>query len=155
VASWQWFGRLHTRVYRATRGVVGGSLAGMPMLLLTTTGRRSGEPRTSPLPYLEVDSSFVVVGSNNGGPRDPAWWLNLSANPMARIETRAGAFEVEAALATGEARALLWPKLKEFNPAYRRYEKMTDREIPVVVLRRSFPSPSTENPVDAGHGPSL
>ena len=67
MANWQWFGRLHTRVYRATGGILGGKLASLPMLLLTSTGRKSGEPRTTPLPYLTDEGRWVIVG---------AWWQN-------------------------------------------------------------------------------
>ena len=77
MASWQWFGKLHRACYRASGGILGGKLAGLPMLLLSTTGRSSGQLRTIPLPYFRDAERFIVVGSNNGGPRHPQWWLNL------------------------------------------------------------------------------
>lgn len=136
MGSWQWFGRIHRFVYRKTGGKLGANLAGIPMLLLTTTGRKSGEPRTTPLTCMSDGDGFVIVGSNNGGPSDPAWWLNLQERPRAEIQVGRERFPVSARLAQGVERERLWPALKEFNPAYRRYEKKTTREIPVVVLTR-------------------
>lgn len=139
MGSWQWFGRMHRWVYRRTGGRVGANLAGLPMLLLTTTGRRSGAPRTTPLTCMPDGDDFVIVGSNNGGPTDPAWWLNLQADPHAEIQLRRDRHRVTARLATGAERERLWPLLQDFNPAYRRYEKKTEREIPVVVLTPGGP----------------
>jgi deazaflavin-dependent oxidoreductase (nitroreductase family) len=139
MGSWQWFGNMHRAAYRATGGRIGHNLAGLPMLLLTTTGRRSGEPRTTPLTYMDDGDHWVIVGSNNGGPSDPAWWFNLQSEPNANIQVRGNTHRVRAHLATGEERAGLWPTLKNHNPAYARYEKKAPREIPVVVLeRRSY-----------------
>jgi deazaflavin-dependent oxidoreductase (nitroreductase family) len=134
LAGWQWFGKLHISVYRATRGRIGGNLIGMPVLLLTTTGRRSGVPRTSPLPFLRDDERYVIVGSNSGGPRDPAWWLNLRADPRCRVQVMGEELSLRAHLAQGEERARLWPALQKFNRADVTYERKTEREIPVVVL---------------------
>ncbi len=137
MADWQWFGKLHRASYRATGGMIGGKLAGLPMLLLTTTGRTSGQLRTTPLPYLRDAETFIIVGSNNGGPRDPHWWLNLLARSSAEIQVMRDRIPVEARLAGGSERERLWPLLVAFNPPFGRYEKMTEREIPVVVLERS------------------
>jgi deazaflavin-dependent oxidoreductase (nitroreductase family) len=136
MGSWQWFGRIHRFVYRRTGGKLGANLAGLPMLLLTTTGRKSGELRTTPLTCMRDGDEFVIVGSNNGAPTDPAWWLNLQQDPRAEIQTGPDRYSVTARLADGDERKRLWPVLKEFNPAYRRYEEKTAREIPVVVLTR-------------------
>jgi len=135
MASWQWFGRLHRAVYLKTGGRLGGRLAGRDMLLLTTRGRRSGEPRTTPLSYLKDGDDFVVVASNNGGPRDPAWWLNLEADSRAEIVVATRRLPVAAHLARGEERERLWPLLIAYNPPYATYAKRTTRDIPVVVLR--------------------
>ena len=134
MANWQWVGRIHTKLYTASGGRIGARLAGLPMLLLTTVGRRSGELRTTPLPYLLEGDNFVTVGSNGGAERDPAWWLNLQADPDARIQLRDRHCGVRAHRAVGDERARLWPRLKEFNPNWRRYERKTSRELPVVVL---------------------
>ena len=136
MANWQWFGQIHTAIYRATRGIIGGKLPGLPVLLLTTIGRKSGEPRTSPLPFFRDADRFIVVGSNNGGPRDPHWWLNLSAQPAAEIQWMGERIPIKARLASGPERERLWPALVEFNPPFAQYQTLTEREIPVVILER-------------------
>lgn len=136
MAGWQWFGKLHCASYRATGGILGGKLLGLEVLLLTTTGRVSGEARTSPLPFLRDEDRFVIVGSNNGGPRDPHWWLNLLASPSAEIQVMRDRIPIHARLADSVERKRLWPVLVEYNPPFARYETKTEREIPVVVLER-------------------
>ena len=137
MANWQWFGKLHTRLYRATGGIVGGRLPGLPVLLLNTVGRKSGALRTSPLPYFNDGGRYVVVGSNNGLPRDPHWWMNLRAQPKVVIQVMGERFEVEARLANPTERERLWPALVEFNPPFAKYQQQTEREIPVVILERT------------------
>jgi deazaflavin-dependent oxidoreductase (nitroreductase family) len=137
LANWNWFGKLHTSLYKATGGLVGGNLVGLPMLLLTTTGRKTGMPRTSPMPYLGDGEDWVIVGSNNGGPRDPAWWFNLQADPRAELQMGRTKFQATARLASPQERTRLWPMLLTFNRQYAKYEKQTTREIPVVVLSRA------------------
>jgi deazaflavin-dependent oxidoreductase (nitroreductase family) len=137
MAGLQWIGKLHTSLYRATGGLIGGKLPGLPVLLLTTVGRKSGESRTSPLPYLQDDDRYVIVGSNNGGPRDPHWWLNLRTQPAASVQVMRERFAIQARLAVGPERERLWPLLVEFNPPFAQYQAKTEREIPVVVLERS------------------
>ncbi|MGH0035622.1 MAG: nitroreductase family deazaflavin-dependent oxidoreductase [Myxococcota bacterium] len=140
MADWGWFSRLHRAVYERTGGRWMSRLAGIEMLLLTTTGRRSGLPRTTPLACFARGGEggepreWVVVGSNNGQERHPAWWLNLEAQPLARIQVGAERHDVRARLAEGEERADLWPWLVQRNPVYARYERRTRRPIPVVVL---------------------
>jgi len=137
MAGWKWFGDLHTRLYRATGGRLGARLVGMPVLLLTTIGRRSGEARTAPMPYLAWGEDWVIVGSNNGGPRDPAWWFNLQADPEATIDLGSETAKVRARVAEAREREELWPLLTEFNPRYIKYQEMTTRRLPVVVLSRA------------------
>jgi deazaflavin-dependent oxidoreductase (nitroreductase family) len=134
VADWGWFARLHRAIYERTGGRFMARLAGIDMLLLTTTGRRSGQPRTTPLAGFARGDDWVVVGSNNGQERDPAWWLNLQAHPEARIRVGRDSFPVRARLATGAERDALWPWLVSRNPVYARYARRTRRPIPVVVL---------------------
>ena len=131
---WAWFGDIHRAVYRATGGRIGGHMAGLAMLLLATRGRRSGELRTVPMPFFRDGDDFVIVGSNNGAPRDPAWWFNLRAKPEAEIQVMREHIPVRARLATTEERARLWPLLTAYNSAYLGYEKKTSRLIPVVIL---------------------
>ncbi len=131
---WTWFGRLHARLYRATNGALGANLAGLPMLLLTTRGRRTGMPRTTPMPYLRRGDDLIIVGSNNGLDHDPAWWLNLQAEPIAELQIGRQRSRARARRATPQERACYWPDLLEFNPRYAVYARRTEREIPVVIL---------------------
>jgi deazaflavin-dependent oxidoreductase (nitroreductase family) len=137
MASWQWFGNAHRAIYRMTNGRLGSSLVGRPMLLLTTTGRKSGEARTTPLSYLRDGDDCIIVASNNGGDKHPAWWLNLEASPKAEIKVGSEEWAVEGVRAEGEAHARLWPMLIEYNPQYAGYKAKTSRDIPVVILRRA------------------
>jgi len=131
---WKVTGKIHTWLYRATGGRVGHSAGRITNLLLTTKGRKSGAERTVALAYLADGDDFVVVASNGGSDKHPAWWLNLQAHPVARVEVGSRAVEVTAREASGAEHARLWPKLKEVNPFYGNYEQITERRIPVVVL---------------------
>ena len=113
----------------------GGGPGVLPTLLLTTTGRKSGEPRTQPLACFPEGEDWIVVASNNGQDKHPAWFLNLQAKPEARMQIGRIDRAVQAHVAEGEERDRLWPWLKERNPAYAGYERKTERRIPVVVLR--------------------
>ena len=128
------FWKLHPRLYRISGGRWLGELAGMKVLLLSTTGAKSGAQRTTALTYLEADGAYVVIGSFLGEPRHPAWVHNLRANPRAIIQVGARQLAVSAREARGEERAVLWARLVARQPDYRAYETRTDREIPVVVL---------------------
>ena len=136
MANWDWFGRLHRSVYEKTGGRIGANLAGRRMLLLTTTGRKSGRRYTTPLACFSDADDLVVVASNNGQDHHPAWWLNLEHTPEAEVRYGREQLRVRAELASGDERARLWPWLQKQNPPYVKYEKLTKREIPVVVLKR-------------------
>ena len=125
----------HLFWYRLTGGVIGGSIAGRPMLLLTTTGRKSGRPRTTPLQYLEDGENMVLVASNGGNSWHPAWWLNLERNPEAEVQVGNKTKRVKAEKAEGEERERLWRLVVEMYSGYEGYRKTANREIPVVVLR--------------------
>jgi deazaflavin-dependent oxidoreductase (nitroreductase family) len=114
-------------------------LVGWRFLLLTHVGRRSGRLRTVPLLYVADGERFVVVGSNAGDAKPPAWWRNLEARPDARVQVGAAELAVRARLATGEERARLWPALVASYRDYARYERKTrgKHELPVVVLERT------------------
>ena len=127
-------GRTHRLIYLLSRGRLLGRVAGMPVLLLTTTGRRSGRPRTTPLTYFESGSDLVIVASNGGEDRPPAWWLNLRADPRATV-TRAGETEqVTARAASDDEHARLWPVITATHPGYGSYARRTARPIPVMLL---------------------
>ena len=126
--------RLHTALLRATDGRVGGRMLGSPVLLLVSTGRKTGLGRTTPLLYLPDGDRYVIVASNGGAPKHPVWWLNLQADPEAAVEIGGRRTRVRAREAGGEERARLWKSLVEMYPPYAGYQKKTDRRIPVVVL---------------------
>jgi deazaflavin-dependent oxidoreductase (nitroreductase family) len=130
------FGAEHIRVYRETAGERGYHWRGALILLLTTRGRSSGEPRTTPLIHRTDDGHWVVVASKGGAPRNPAWFENLKADPEAEIEIKDEKIPVRARAADGEERTRLWRQMTEVWPAYDDYQRHTDREIPVVVLER-------------------
>jgi deazaflavin-dependent oxidoreductase (nitroreductase family) len=134
MANWLWFGTLHRKAYELTGGRIGANLIGMPVLLLTSVGRKTGQTRSTPMPYFEDAGRLVIVGSNNGSDRHPAWWFNLQASPETEVRIGNADRAVTARLATEAERADLWPRLQAWNKAYVHYEKQTDRLIPVVIL---------------------
>jgi F420H(2)-dependent quinone reductase len=109
-------------------------MVGSPVLLLVTTGRKSGLKRTTVLLYLEDGGRYVIVASNGGTAKHPVWWLNLQANPEAAVEIGDRKILVRATEARGEEKARLWQRLVRMYPSYENYQKRTDREIPVVIL---------------------
>jgi proline iminopeptidase len=131
------FGDEHIRRYEETDGEVGHEWQeGVPTLLLTTKGRKTGQERKLALIYQEADGNPVVVASAGGAPKHPAWYLNLVENPEVGVQIKAEKFQARARRAEGEERAKLWEKLAAVWPDYNEYLKKTDRDIPVVVLER-------------------
>jgi deazaflavin-dependent oxidoreductase (nitroreductase family) len=130
------FGAEHVRVYRETAGERGYHWRGTTILLLTTEGRSSGEPRTTPLIHRTDGERWVVVASKGGAPEHPSWYENLLADPEATIEVKGDEIPVRASTAEGEERARLWSLMTEVWPAYDEYQAKTEREIPIVVLSR-------------------
>jgi deazaflavin-dependent oxidoreductase (nitroreductase family) len=130
------FGPEHVRVYRETGGKRGYEWRGATILLLTTTGRNSGEPRTTPLIYRDDGDRWVVVASKGGAPAHPSWYKNLEADPDATIQVKDEEIPVRATTAQDEERQRLWSAMTEVWPAYDDYQKRTEREIPVVVFSR-------------------
>lgn len=126
---------VHEFWYRMTNGLIGGNLFGTRVLLLTTTGRKSGKRHTTPLTYLEDGDNLVIVASNGGADTDPNWWRNLKAHPDALVQVGGQHKELHAEAAVGTERDRLWAAVTTRLPIYRRYEGATNREIPVVVLR--------------------
>ena len=134
----------HLARYIATDGAdgylwdasLGGGKGMVPTLLLTTTGRKSGNPLTLPLIFGRSGQSYVVVASKGGAPTHPAWYLNLEANPKVRVQVKADKFAAQAHTANAQERAALWPKMVEIYGPYTDYQKKTDRQIPLVVLKR-------------------
>jgi deazaflavin-dependent oxidoreductase (nitroreductase family) len=129
------FGAEHVRVYRETKGERGYRWRrGSKILLLTTTGRTSGEPRTTPLIHVADGERWVVIASNGGADHHPAWYRNLEADREATVEVKADEVPVVATTAEGEERERLWTAMIGEWPAYDDYQAKTEREIPVVVL---------------------
>jgi deazaflavin-dependent oxidoreductase (nitroreductase family) len=130
----KWMSRIHTFFYRRNNGSgLGGNFQGIPVALLTTTGRKSGEPRDSPL-YFHRDGDKVIVAASKGGSdKHPMWYLNLKADPKVKVQIKDEALHLTARDATDEERALYWPKLVEMYPTYDDYQSWTERKIPLVV----------------------
>jgi len=126
--------RLNRLLYQLSGGGIGGRMRGAPVLLLTTTGRRSGRSYTTPLLFLADTNDYIVVASNGGAPRHPDWFLNLEANPEVEVQVRRELKRMRARIAGPEERARLWPRLVALYPPYESYRDRTSREIPVVVL---------------------
>ncbi|MEU4982502.1 nitroreductase/quinone reductase family protein [Streptomyces sp. NPDC021969] len=125
--------------FRANEGKVGGPFEGGDLLLLTTTGARSGAARTTPLGYVRHRDSLLVVGSNLGGPRHPGWYHNLLAHPVVRVEVGTSSFEALAVPAEGARREELFAHVVRAAPGYGDYQARTGRRLPVVVLERADP----------------
>lgn len=111
----------------------------LPTLLLTTIGRKSGEPRHLPLLYQKTNTGYIIVASKGGAPSHPAWYLNLLTNPQCEIRVGAEHHHVIARKAEGDERSKLWNVMEKLYPEYNNYQAATDREIPVVVLEPTEP----------------
>jgi len=132
------FGDEHVRRYRETGGKVGHEWRnGSKILLLTTKGRKTGEPRTSPLIYENDGDRYVIVASKGGAPEHPGWYRNLSKNPDVELQVMDEVFPAQARTAEGDERDRLWKLAAQQWPAYDDYKQKTEREIPVVVLERT------------------
>ncbi len=127
---------VHRFLYRATNGRIGARGAGTTMLLLTNVGRKSGRKYTTPLLYLEEGNGWVVVASNAGDDRNPAWWLNLQAHPDGAVQIGPEHHAVRARRATPDEEEQIWPRLDASYRYYPDYRERTRREIPIVILER-------------------
>jgi deazaflavin-dependent oxidoreductase (nitroreductase family) len=131
----KYLGAAHRLLYRLSGGRVGGRLWDLPVVLLTTTGRKSGKQRTVPLCSLRAGDDVVVIASYGGLDRPPAWWLNLEANPHGELRTGRERRAVTARNAAPDERARLWAEVTARAPGYLEYERRTTRQIPVVILQ--------------------
>jgi deazaflavin-dependent oxidoreductase (nitroreductase family) len=130
------FGDEHVRRYVETGGEVGYMWNGVPTLILTTTGRISGQQRSMPLIFGEDNGRYIIVASKGGAPEHPAWYRNLVAHPEVEVQVRADKFKARARTATQEEKPALWKLMASIWPPYDEYQKKTRREIPVVILER-------------------
>ena len=122
--------------FRANGGKVGGMFAGAPMLLLTTTGAKTGQPRTSPLVYTPDGDRIVVIASKGGAPTNPDWYHNLRANPEVTLEVGTETFPARASVPEAEERQRLFDQMAAQMPGFAEYQRNTTRQIPVVLLER-------------------
>ncbi|MEU8125113.1 nitroreductase family deazaflavin-dependent oxidoreductase [Spirillospora sp. NPDC049024] len=130
------YGKEHVERYQATDGEEGHEWQGTVTLLLTTTGRRSGKERTTPLIYQPEGDAYLVVASKGGADEPPAWYRNLQENPEVKVQVKGDKFTARARTATPEEKPAFWRKMAAVWPDYDEYQKKTSRDIPVVVLER-------------------
>ena len=130
----KWMSKANTFVYQKTGGRIGGKfLQGAPVALLTTTGRKTGEPRVSPLLFWREGNRIVLIASQGGAANNPMWYLNLKANPKVSIQIKDEVLHLTARDATEEERAHYWPKMSGMYSSFDDYQSWTDRVIPVVI----------------------
>jgi deazaflavin-dependent oxidoreductase (nitroreductase family) len=130
------FGAEHVRSYRETDGDLGHDWRGTQVLLLTTTGRTSGEPRTTPLIYGRSGDDYLIVASHGGSPTAPGWYQNISELPEVEVQVLGDRFHARARTATPDEKPAMWQEMTGHWPDYDAYQRRTEREIPVVVLER-------------------
>ena len=128
--------RIHQRLYLWSSGRIGHTVRGLPILILNTKGKKTGIPRINALMHMPHGRDFVVIASNLGINKNPAWWINLKADPITTIQVGRQHYTVRAREAEGEEREKLWKMMAEKSTDYERYRKGTSRHIPVVVLER-------------------
>jgi deazaflavin-dependent oxidoreductase (nitroreductase family) len=126
----------HVQRYVSTDGANGHEWRGTSILLLTTTGRRTGTRHRTALIYRQVGDGYVIVASKGGAAHHPAWYLNLAANPDVTVQVKDEVFDGRARTAEGDERAGLWPLMAEVWPDYENYQERTERQIPVIVIER-------------------
>jgi F420H(2)-dependent quinone reductase len=127
--------RFHRRLFNATGGRVWTKFGGMPIAMVTTTGRKSGQPRSVTIPFFRDGDAYVFVGSNAGAAKDPDWVQNLRTHPQATIKLKGTEIPVRGHVAADDERNRLWTRAIEHQPDYAEYQRnLTDRQLPVVVL---------------------
>jgi deazaflavin-dependent oxidoreductase (nitroreductase family) len=130
------FGDEHVKRYEETDGAEGHDWQGTVTLILTTTGRKSGQPRKSALIYQKFGDDYLIVASKGGADEPPAWYLNLEADPKVEVQVQGDKFRAHARTATAAEKPAMWEVMAKTWPAYNDYQKKTSRQIPVVVLER-------------------
>jgi deazaflavin-dependent oxidoreductase (nitroreductase family) len=130
------FGQEHVQKYRETDGEEGHDWNGTQALILETKGRKSGEPRPTPLIYGQSGDDYLIVASKGGADEPPAWYLNLQENPEVDVQVKGDRFKARARTATAEEKPEMWKTMVGHWPQYDEYQQKTDREIPIVVLER-------------------
>ncbi|MGV0790347.1 nitroreductase family deazaflavin-dependent oxidoreductase [Mycolicibacterium sp. XJ1819] len=134
----KWMSKLNTWMYRRNNGDgLGGTFQNIPVALLTTTGRKTGQPRVSPLYFLRDGEKVVVAASRGGSDRNPMWYGNLKADPKVQVQIKDEILALTARDANDEERARYWPQLVAMYPTYEDYQSWTERVIPLVVCEPS------------------
>lgn len=130
----KWMSRINTALYKRSGGKLGGKfLKGAPVAVLTTIGRKTGEPRESPLLFLREGDRVILVASQGGRANNPMWYLNLKANPQVTVQVKREVLKLTARDAGDEERARYWPKLVDMYSSFESYKSWTDRVIPIVI----------------------
>jgi deazaflavin-dependent oxidoreductase (nitroreductase family) len=130
----KWMSRVNTAMYRRNKGEgLGGTFQSIPVAILTTTGRKTGQPRNNPLYFLRDGDKVIVVASKGGTDKNPTWYLNLKANPAVKVQIKKELLDLTARDATDEERAQYWPQLVKMYPSYEDYQSWTTRVLPLVV----------------------
>lgn len=137
MADWNDFNNQLIAEFRSNGGVVGGQFAGTPLLILTTTGAKSGQPRLAPLAFDRDGDALVIIASKGGAPTNPDWYHNIKANPVVTVEVGTETFQAVATEVTGNERERLFDQVVAKMPGFGDYQKNTSRRIPVVTLTRS------------------
>ncbi len=130
----KFFNAIQVKLYRLTKGKIGGNMRGFKVILLTITGRKSGKTYTTPLGGFDHGGSYIVVASNFGLPTQPAWYWNLRSNPHVIVEAMDKVIPATAEILSGEAHAEAWSQVISVAPMYANYEKRASREIPIILL---------------------
>ena len=134
------FTRSHVFIYRISSGKIGGSLDGPPLLLLTTTGRKTGKPRTTPVAFIHKDGEYLIAASSAGSAQNPTWFSNLESNLEATIEVKGKQIKVKPVITSGDERHKLYELFKTTYPSFIWVQERTTREIPVVRLQAVIPN---------------
>ena len=132
----KWFWQVHLKIYLWSKGRIGNVIRGLPILVLTTQGRKTGLVRQNALMYLPYGKDFVIIASNLGEDNHPAWWINLKAEPTVSVQIADSSYTVRAREVEGAEREKLWDAIAEKNSDYEQYRTWTTRHIPVVILER-------------------
>jgi deazaflavin-dependent oxidoreductase (nitroreductase family) len=137
MANYRWFTKLHRKCYEITDGRLGAQLAGRPIALLYTVGCKSGQIRSIPLVYYDLDKDgIIVLASNNGSPKPPAWWLNLQKTPEIDVQIGRKKQRLRAEEVDDQRRLELWPQMVKANALIAGYPAKSGRKIPIILLRR-------------------
>ena len=129
----KWMSRSNTWLYKVSGGKLGATFHKAPVALLTTTGRKTGQPRVSPLLYLRDGDTAIIAASRSGSDKNPMWYLNLKANPKVKVQIKGDVRDLRAREANEAERQHYWPKLVAMYPSLEDYQSWTDRVIPLVI----------------------